>query len=138
MQWSDVSLQPAPRLLRQFAALWIALFMALAAMNVFWRVEPRRAVAFTVIAMAVGLPGLARPLAIRWIYVGWMIVAFPIGWTVSQLVMTVLFYGLFTPISFVFRLAGRDALERRSRHGMQSYWVKRAMSEDLRSYFRQS
>ena len=48
----------------------------------------------------------------RLIYVGWMVLAFPIGWTVSQVMLALMFFGLFTPIGLVFRLIGRDPLQR--------------------------
>ena len=49
------------------------------------------------------------------IYVGWMILAFPIGWTISQVILVVMFFGLFTPIGLIFRLLGRDPLHRARR-----------------------
>ena len=36
-----------------------------------------------------------------------MIVAFPIGWAVSHIMLAALFYGLFTPVALVFRTIGR-------------------------------
>ena len=41
-----------------------------------------------------------------------MVLAFPIGWTVSQVMLAMMFFGLFTPIGLVFRLIGRDPLHR--------------------------
>ena len=55
---------------------------------------------------------MIRPEWLRSIYVGWMVLAFPIGWTVSQVMLAVMFFGLFTPIGLVFRLIGRDPLQR--------------------------
>ena len=46
-----------------------------------------------------------------------MVLAFPIGWTVSQVILLLMFYGLFTPIGLVFRLIGRDPLQRARRAG---------------------
>ena len=40
-----------------------------------------------------------------------MVLAFPIGWTVSQVMLALMFFGLFTPIGLVFRLIGRDPLQ---------------------------
>ena len=45
-----------------------------------------------------------------------MVLAFPIGWTVSLVLLGLVYYGLFTPIGLVFRLVGRDALQLRPRH----------------------
>ena len=75
------------------------------------------------LALTIGLAGLARPQCVRLIYVGWMILAFPIGWTVSQIILAAIFLGLFTPISLVFRLLGRDALHRVRQSGLDSYWL---------------
>ena len=65
----------------------------------------------------IGLLGLLWPRVIRPVYVGWMVLAFPIGWTVSQAMLAVMFYGLFTPIGLLFRLIGRDPLHRARRAG---------------------
>ena len=62
--------------------------------------------------MTLGPLGLIWPRLLRPIYVAWMVLAFPIGWTISQLILAVMFYGLFTPIGLVFRLIGRDPLLR--------------------------
>jgi hypothetical protein len=66
-----------------------------------------------------------------------MVLAFPIGWTVSRLVLAAVFYGLFTPIGLVFRLMGRDPLARRPPHDVVSYWTEKPDRADVRRYFRQ-
>lgn len=60
--------------------------------------------------LAGGLLGVLAEL-LRPIYVAWMVAAFPIGWTISLVVMAAMFYGLFTPIGLFFRLIGRDSME---------------------------
>ena len=71
------------------------------------------------------------------VYVGWSVVAFPIGWFVSTVILGILFYALFTPIAFAFRLAGRDVLVRR-RSAVTTYWRPKLAARDPREYFRQS
>ena len=66
-----------------------------------------------------------------------MVLAFPIGWTVSQVMLAVMFFGLFTPIGLVFRLLGRDPLHRTRRPGLESYWAPKPAPADLRRYFKQ-
>ena len=53
----------------------------------------------------VAVVGLASPTLMRPIYMGWMAAAFPIGWTVSQLVLAATFYVVVTPIGLLLRLA---------------------------------
>jgi len=67
-----------------------------------------------------------------------MVAAFPIGWVVSRLILSTLFFGIFTPVAFVFRLVGRDALQRYRRPQQDSCWIPKATATDPRSYFRQS
>jgi hypothetical protein len=136
MQWSDIQFRPSARTLRQFAGLWLAFFGGLAAWQIFFRHEERLAEIFALLALAVGLPGLAWPRLIRPVYVGWMVLAFPIGWTVSQVMLALLYYGLFTPIGLLFRLVGRDPLHLR-RPATATYWSAKAIPEDPRCYFKQ-
>ncbi len=102
-----------------------------------WRGHAGQAIVLGLIAVTMGPVGLARPEWLRWVYVGWMVMAFPIGWTVSQLMLAVLFYGLFTPIGWIFRLIGRDALDRARPKGRDSYWSPKPAPADLTRYFKQ-
>lgn len=136
MQWSDVTATPSRNVLRQFAGLWLVVFGGLAA----WRVWQGHTDAWTHVlgigALAVGSIGLVRPVAIRFVYTGWMIAAFPIGWAVSSLVLAVTFYALFTPVACIFRLIGRDPL-RLNRGDRRSYWIAHSDPKTPDTYFRQ-
>src|SRR5262249_42933686 len=112
MQWSDIPFDPPRKTLRQFAGLWIACFGGLALWQAWGGGPPPQAITLGMWALGVGPIGLVRPEWLRPVYVAWMVLAFPIGWTVSQVVLAILFYGLFTPIGLVFRLIGRDPLQR--------------------------
>jgi hypothetical protein len=136
MQWSDIPFRPSTRILRQFAGLWILFFGGLAGWHAGVRGNLRLAAALAALAVVVGGVGLIRPQTVRWIYVGWMILVFPIGWTVSRLLLAGLYYGLITPIGLVQRLMGRDALQLRFRE-RQTYWMDKPSPTDPRSYFRQ-
>jgi hypothetical protein len=65
-----------------------------------------------------------------------MLVAFPIGWTVSRVLLAVLFYGLFTPLAVLFRLMRRDLLVLRRPEEQESYWVHKPVVTDMRRYTR--
>ena len=112
MQWSDIQFRPPEKSLRQFAWLWLACFGGLAAWEGIVRAHTNLAVMLAVLALSVGPVGIIRPRTLRPIYVGWMVLAFPIGWTVSQVILALMFYGLFTPIGLIFRVIGRDPLHR--------------------------
>jgi len=137
MQWSDVTTPPTRKTLRQFAGLWLLLFGAIAAWRAWHGDVGTGTQALAAIAVLIGGLGLAHPPAMRWVFTGWMVVAFPIGWTVSRLMLAALFFLLFTPIALVFRLMGRDAL-RLGRPSGGSYWTTKAQPGNVRDYFRQS
>jgi hypothetical protein len=137
MRWSDIPFHPLRRTLRQFAGLWLVAFGGLALWQALARGQTAVAGILAVLALTIGPLGLARPEWVRWIYVGWMVLAFPIGWTVSQITLMVMFFGLITPIGLVFRLAGRDPLHRACRAERKSYWAPKPAPSDLGRYFKQ-
>jgi hypothetical protein len=138
MRWSDIPFSPNDRLLRQFAGLWLAFFGGFAAWQGLMRGHPLAAAALGTAAVVVGVLGLVRPQAIRPIFVGWMVLAFPIGWTVSLVLLGLVFYGLFLPLGLAFRLMGRDALSLRPSPALATYWTAKKQPVDVRRYFRQS
>jgi hypothetical protein len=137
MRWSDIQFDPPRKTLRQFAGLWLVIFGGMALWQGLARGRAGLASILAVLALTIGPLGLARPDWMRRIYVGWMILAFPIGWTVSQVMLAVMFFGLFTPIGFLFRLLGRDPLHRTRRPELESYWAPKPTPTDLRRYFKQ-
>ena len=137
MLWSDVTRPPNRRVLRQFAALWLLFFLALAARHYFWRANPTAALLLAGVAVLIGLPGLLHPPLVRWVFVAAMLAAFPIGWAVSLLALAVLYFLVLTPFAVFFRLRGRDHLGRKPAPGQSTFWEPKRTPLDLRSYFRQ-
>jgi carbamoyltransferase len=126
------------RTLRQFAALWLLILGGLAFWQGYARDHTVVAGVLAVLAVAVGFLGLLKPQAIRLIFVGATACTFPIGWAVSQVLLVILFYGVFTPVALVFKLIGRDALGRCPRPDLPTYWTPQPQVEDIRAYFHQS
>ena len=137
MKWSDVPRNPTPRTLRQFAGAWLIFFLCWAAWLGLKKSHTNLGVTLGVIALVGGIGGLVRPPLLRWIFVGWMMLAFPIGWLVSLLMLAILFYGVFTPTALLLRLLGRDALNLKRPPDGTSLWLRKETPLDVRSYFRQ-
>ena len=128
---------PSPRELNWFAALGVV-FGGLVGGLIWWRTG-QAAVAATIWAAAgvalglfVAFPSVRRPM-----YLAWMYAAFPIGWTVSHVVLALVFYVVFTPLGVVLRLAGHDPLQRSTRPATRTYWVKCCPAREPARYFRQ-
>lgn len=67
------------------------------------------------------IPRALHPLNVLWMKFGLLL-----GKIVSPIVLGVIFYGLFTPVALVMRLAKRDALSRAYDPDAPSYWKGRA------------
>jgi hypothetical protein len=135
MQWSDVVAPPPPKVLRQFAVLCLVVFGTMGAVGL-WRGSSTATTAIAAAGVLVGLVGVVSPRAIRWVYSGWMVAVFPIGWTISRIILAALFYLVFTPVALVFRLIRRDALRLRP-DDASSQWAPKPGAASSDQYFRQ-
>jgi hypothetical protein len=122
--------------LRQFAVLWILLLGLLAYWQGIITDNPSTAAwVYAGLAIVPGVAGLVIPKFIRPVFVGLQIVTAPLGWLMSHLLLAVLFYGIFSPVALAFRLIGRDALARRFRPDLQTYWNPKPPATSPKSYF---
>ncbi|MGA3284193.1 MAG: SxtJ family membrane protein [Verrucomicrobiota bacterium] len=137
MNWSEIPFHPTPKSLRQFAVAWLFFFLAFGVHQYLARGRHELGLTLGVLAVVIGLLGLSRPATVRWLYVGWMVLAFPIGWVISQVALALMFYGIITPIAVFFRIRGRDLLCRKPAPEGTSYWTPKETPQDVRSYFRQ-
>lgn len=124
--------------LRQFAGLLVVVFGVLFAWSFYRHHGEPTAVSVVglVLALVVGLPGLASPATIRPVFLATVAVTRPIGHLVSTALMGLIYFGLLTPLALLFRLAGRGPLERHPTADA-SYWAPKSQPQDLRRYLRQ-
>jgi hypothetical protein len=85
----------------------------------------------------IAVVSFAAPRLLRPLYVALTVLAFPIGYVVSHIVLALLFFGLLTPFGLLFRVLGRDPLHRQFDEDLESYWVPRGQRPKKESYFRQ-
>jgi len=71
------------------------------------------------------------------IYVKWMIVAHAIGHILTTVVLTMIFYFVFTPIGLILRILRKDLLERAWSASEKSYWKKKETAFDRERYLKQ-
>ena len=137
MKWSDLPLKPTARALRQFAAAWLIFFLAVGVYRYLARGQHQVGVAVGVMAVVIGVTGLIRPAAVRWLYVVATVLTFPIGWVVSQIMLALMFYGVISPLALLFRIRGRDLLTIRPAPDRPSFWTPKQTPENMGRYFRQ-
>lgn len=109
--------------LRKFGLAFGAVLLLIASILV-WK-EQAAFPYFVVAGIIFTALGLAIPILLRPVYKVWMSFAVVIGFIMTRVILTVIFYGLFTPISLVARLFGKDWLEEHWDENAKTYWVKR-------------
>lgn len=133
-----INRNPSARTLRSFAGLWFPLFFALVGLKIWLRTGSLAAAGAVWGATAlVSFACLAfLPLA-RLVFVGLMVLTFPIGYVLSHVVLGVVFYGILTPVALLLRAFGFDPMQRKIDRTAKSYWIARVGQVPIERYFRQ-
>ena len=115
-----------------------ALFAGLVAAMAWWKFgAPRFAQGAGIVAAVIILVYYLLPPLRRLIFMAWLGAVYPLGWTLSHLLLAVVFYLVVLPIGLLLRLFRYDALRRRFEPGTPSYWIRRGPPRGPESYFRQ-
>ena len=133
IQWN-----PERKQLRQFAGIWFPAFCALVGWSIARKTGHWHEVEVGwAIAGILSIAGLVYPSLIRPIFVGLILLTYPIGWVVSYVLLGVIFYGVVTPIGMILRLTGHDPLQLKAPLG-NSLWKSPVGKTDPARYLRQS
>ena len=71
--------------------------------------------------------GLMKPQYASGVYKVWMSVSEAIGNLISKIIMTILFFGVFTPIAILLKLLNKDLLHKRIERNSTTYWSTREL-----------
>ena len=142
----ELNLNPDRRTLRQFGLIALVVFGALSisALREAWLFssglgEQRLLVAglLACVAALSGVFSAVFPAGNRALYVGMSVLAYPIGFVMSYVVLGVLFFGIFAPVGILLRAFGKDPMARGFERERKSYWNDARPNRDNASYFRQ-
>jgi hypothetical protein len=133
IQWN-----PKRKQLRQFAGIWFPAFCALVGWSIARKTGHWHEVEVGwAIAGILSIAGLVFPPLIRPIFVGLILLTYPIGWVVSHVLLGAIFYGIVTPIGLLLRATGHHSLDLKMPQG-PSMWKRSVGKSDPASYLRQS
>lgn len=90
----------------------------------FWKEKPSF-LYFGAAAITFAGLGLIAPAVLKPVYRAWMTFAVVMGFIMTRVILGVMFYGLFTPISLMLRLLRKDLLQQEIDQSATSYWIKR-------------
>mgnify|MGYP001304899195 CR=1 FL=1 len=78
--------------------------------------------------------GLLLPTALKPLYYPWMILAIMVGWLMTRIILSIMYYAIVSPIGIGFRLFGKKFLERKFDRNIITYWNERKQSKkDLKT-----
>jgi hypothetical protein len=134
----EINKNPSGPECRQFAGLWVPGFLLLVGALTWYRSGSLKAViVLATAAILIAALGLLSASFGRALYLGWMYAAYPVGLTVSFLVMAIVYFVILTPVGLGMRLLGRRPLALRYDRGANTYWTPRSPSTKIETYFRQ-
>ena len=133
MSLIEINWSPTTRQLRQFGVLCAVLLPAL---GWFWGAKATGiGVLFAVGALIAGAAYL-KPQFVQPLFVGLIVLTAPIGMIVGEVALLVIYLAVFFPISLLFRLVRRDALQLKIDRDAETYWQTKSEPKDAASYYR--
>ena len=87
----------------------------------FWK-EKEPFQIFLTIGIALLLTAIAKPPFLKPFYWIWMIFAIILGWFMTRVILSLLFFLIFTSIGLTSRLLGKKFLELRWDKSKETYW----------------
>ena len=73
--------------------------------------------------------GLLVPLVLRPVYRVWMALAVVLGFVMTRVLLTTVFFFVLTPIGLLMRVFGNDPMHRALDPKIPSYWIKKAYTD---------
>ena len=106
--------------LRKFG-ITIGVILLIIAGFLFWKEKESFQILLT-FGVTLFILGIAIPFILKPIYWVWMIFATILGWIMTRVILSLLFYTIFTPIGLILRFFGKQFLELRWDKSKESYW----------------
>ncbi len=74
--------------------------------------------------------GLAAPVVLKPVYRVWMALAVVLGFIMTRVILSVVYYLVMTPIGLAMRLFGKDPMHRRIDPEASSYWIEKSYDDE--------
>jgi membrane-bound ClpP family serine protease len=84
---------------------------------------------FGIIGGLLVIAGLLFPIILRPLNKVWMTLAILMGWVMTRVILTILFFIVLTPLKFLAKLFGKDFLDLKIDKARDSYWEVREKKE---------
>jgi len=88
--------------------------------------------AATLLVISLFIPLFLKPLYILFSYIG-----FGMGWVMTRVILTLLYYLVFTPIGIIRKLAGKSFLDIKFERKENTYWIDKKTGNNIKSFEKQ-
>ncbi len=135
MKLVEINWRPSDSQLRQFGILSL---IALPAIGWLWGAGNTVLGMLTATGILFASIGLVIPSLLKPVFLTLSMAAMPVGLVIGELAILTIYFGIFLPLGLIFRLIGRDALQRQVDRSCDSYWERKGRPANVASYYRQS
>ena len=142
MPFVQLNWKPNRKELRQFGAIFMGGFVLIGLVKYLWPFEwlidknetlGAWLIGIGIVVGAIGLTGSRLALPLYW---AWLGIAFVLGNIMSRVIITLIYFLIFTPMRFLGFLAGRDKLQLKKPR-TSSYWSDISLPKEIEKYERQ-
>jgi hypothetical protein len=116
-------IESSPKKLREFGFVVGGVLCAIGILS-FWRGKGSFPY-FLAPGIILVITGAVIPSILKPVQKAWMTLALLMGWVMTRVFLSVLFYLAITPVGLLLRLMGKDLLDERLEPQKQSYWKLR-------------
>jgi len=120
--------EPSSKDLSLLAALFLVIPGAIGCYLAFWKGSENGYI-WIVAGLALAVSRLIPPL-FRAIYRLWLGFSVVLGYFISRILLTIIFFLVLTPTGLIMRMVGKDPMERKLDPDAPSYWRPKEKSED--------
>jgi hypothetical protein len=120
--------EPSSRDLTILALLFLLLGSAVGGYQLFWK-GAASGWYWIIAGVVLCLFRLITPL-FRGVYSLWLAFSIILGYFVSRILLTIIFFLVITPMGLIFRVIGKDPMERKLDRKAISYWSKKEQESD--------
>jgi hypothetical protein len=117
---------------KQFAYLFALIGLVIVPGIIFYKHGELGNAAF--ISLAIGsvflILGLLKNSLLRPLYKAWMLLALVMGFIMTKVIITIVFYLVMTPIGLLKRSTLRKTLKLNYKEDEASYWIKKVQNDD--------
>jgi len=76
-------------------------------------------------AFIILLSGLLVPVVIKPLFIAFSYLGFVLGWVMTRVILSLLYYLVFTPVGLILKLTGKKVLDTSFRSEQKSYWLEK-------------